>query len=185
MIYRSLSALLAALAISGCATLPPSQLPMVKTHLFRGVTLDQFNKALEVTFEASRTGGYTIGHPSPTQFTARHAWRRFVIVTLEANQETWQVTGIPNGSDVIATAEWTMATGDFVPLVDVPPPDQFQNYSLLWERVEYVLGQRPDWVTCEDFHRTRGNPSRAYTETFCGANTKEGPRPPVLVIAAK
>ncbi|HEX3653379.1 MAG TPA: hypothetical protein VHU18_11210 [Rhizomicrobium sp.] len=107
---------------------------------------------MQAVFTSSRPGEYQL-RPSPGGILAERNFKRYLVVALLEGVEHWQISYRQDGDAVMAQADLFEVPGPGVPATygGVLRPDSPQTYQLLWDRIAYVLGQRPDWVSCDEY----------------------------------
>lgn len=154
-----------ALLASGCAHKPP-------------MTVDELNKAQadnksaatrfypEKTAEQVKTASqrvlYLLDPPdmtfdvSETKVYAKRRWLFYAVLSAALGLDQYNVSISPKGKGTIATFAYSEEGN-----VLISPPNVFKknlevgahenpaDFKLFHDRVEYMLGMRADWVTCE------------------------------------
>ena len=77
----------------------------------------------------------------------------YAVVVANAGQEKWEFATEDKGGAVVASLsvsdEGTTASGYSAQHYDAVK-NAIPLYRLFWKRMDYMLGKRADWVTCED-----------------------------------
>lgn len=148
------AAALVAASVSGCVS---HQVRDRSDFLAEGVRTYS-GESRERVVEAART---VLQVSDPTDFEFRDTLtgftglRRYVIYAVLAasnGREKWEFQTEPDGKAVkaaITVSEAGVATGGYS---TTPYEGQMASvplYRLFWDRVDYMLGKRPDWVSCE------------------------------------
>lgn len=124
---------------------------------FAHVTKQQFEAALRRVFDANRPKVYGLRPEEGGAMVEKH-WALDVVFASATGGERWRVEYAPAGDGVDAHAEVTHNSGEG-PLpkrIEQPHSTDAANYQLLWSRLAYVLGNRPDWPRCETSSRVAG-----------------------------
>jgi hypothetical protein len=142
----------AAAWLAGCASIPSYSLDdwrAAQSHHFAHTTSAQFEAALTRVFEASNPKAYTL-RPTPTGVIAERPWREYLVIAAASGTEEWQLSYKQAGDGVDAQADLSNVPGMMIPPVaaSIQRPDSTASYDLLWSRLDYVLGNRPDWLSC-------------------------------------
>jgi hypothetical protein len=170
---------LAAVALGGCSSIPTHSLDewrTAQTHHFAHTNSKDFEAAFQSVLDAAFPGKYQF-RPIPNGLLAERHWTIYVVLGYAAGIEHWQVTYSPEGDGVVAQADLSNATTSAYPppANDLLRPDNPATYELLWARIEYVLGQRQDWESCEAYaaplHRKSIDPGQEWGP--CGQSTSD------------
>lgn len=174
MKIKSMLALLCAVfVIAGCATQHP---PMTReewlnttTRYYEGKTKDEVLNAAEKLFTLSDGDDYKFQHTDDALYASRQ-WTVYLVLAAASGTDNWVVTAKETDKGVkttvrVATQESAFApmptTGGDASVGTIPvagtPVQGTTLYELFWARMDYLLGLRPDWMTCEESNARRQN----------------------------
>jgi len=146
-----------AVGLQACATPPEvKDWRPFQERTFKGVTEDELIDALDVVFQHSRPGKYEF-RIAPGRVTATRRVNHFLVLSTVQGTESWTVELQATATEVraITDVEFVGASLPYAtPLSS--RPDRPGAYSLLWDRVEYVLGRQSDWVSCDQWRSSEG-----------------------------
>lgn len=139
--------------VAGCASspvIPVAAWRGAQDRVFDGVSRDRLEKAMQSVFEATRPGKFQVG-AVPEGITFSHHWSHYFILTAAYGDEKWTVSEKQDGDRLLASASFSGQSGALLsPTVSLTAPNP-AFYEIFWDRVDYVLSRRPDWVTCDDY----------------------------------
>jgi hypothetical protein len=121
------------------------------TRTFPGETRERILKAAETVLRISDPNDFEFRY-TLTGFTGLRRYFIYAVLAAASGREKWEFLTEPDQSGVRASVsiseEGTTSGGN--------SSSRYENamasvplYRLFWSRVEYMLGKRPDWVTCE------------------------------------
>lgn len=192
MKIKSMLALLCAVfVIAGCATQHP---PMTReewlnttTRYYEGKTKDEVLNAAEKLFTLSDGDDYTFQHTDDALYASRQ-WTMYFVIGFAQGNDNWVVSAKETDKGVKATVRAAiqsssvapMATtgGDFsaatIPLSGTPVTGN-SLYELFWARMDYLLGKRSDWMTCEEADaRKKSGETWGWNDPLCNSiNVKD------------
>lgn len=176
------------LLLSGCVQFPTHTLDdwrAAQSHHFSGVTTRQFEQALQVAFGASYPKGYQVRPASNGVIVERH-WLDYAVLAYTGGLEHWQISYSAAGDGIDANADMVATSSDSWPPQpnDIERPDNPATYDLLWARISYVLGQRADWESCDDYDDIVRHKSLDQLQGWgmCGSGADD--RAPTRVLAS-
>jgi hypothetical protein len=172
-----------AVALCGCAGAPlptTDQLEVARRHDFGPADSAKVAKAIASVFRASRPGDYQVT-VVPGEVRAQYTWTNLTLLDVAKGVDSWDVRLISDGPNLIGIAQRDDRSGDLFLTITQPTWDELSAYSLLWSRVDYVLGVRGDWQTCAQW-RTSLDPSwpRVQLRSMCTEDAPESDVPPRL-----
>ena len=147
----------AAIALGSCAA--PHQIRDRSDFLaeaqkdFPGETRERLISAAETVLKISDPDDFEFRH-TMTGFTGLRRYLIYAVLAAAQGREKWEFTTeqLPNGTMraaiTVSEAGTTVGGSSSTPyegqMASVP------LYRLFWARVDYVLGRRSDWVTCDE-----------------------------------
>lgn len=155
--------------LAGCVTPHP---PMSReeyiattTRVYPDKTKEDVFKAAEKLFRLSDGNDYTFTH-SEESMDATRKWSFYVVLAAGFGQDHWRVTAKDTDNGVKATVQAATQSQAVQPMMVADGTNQnayattgpmqgspIQGnalYNLFWKRMDYLLGKRPDWATCEE-----------------------------------
>jgi len=113
----------------------------------------------------------------------------YAVLASQQGQEKWQFVTRENPGSIEASVSISEA-GTVSGGYSVTPFERAMNsiplYRLFWSRVEYVLGRRSDWVTCEEAAKPLEDTNTSVAEALgglCGSTSKGRDAPPPQQMA--
>lgn len=188
---RVLAVLLGVTAVGGCSA--PHQIRdrsdflAEATRTYQGETRERLVTAAERVLKQSDPADFEFRH-SIAGFTGLRRYMIYAVVATSQGREKWEFSVEPDGIAMraaIAVSEAGITTGNYTA---TPYEGQLASvplYRLFWARVDYVLGRRPDWTTCEaagaELQATNTNTAAALGG-LCGPTSdgRNAPPPPQL-----
>jgi hypothetical protein len=138
------------------------QLQMV-TRTYAGKTQQEVLMAADRIFRLADED-YAISH-YPTSLTAQRKWLIYMVLAAAMGTDTWSVSAEPADSGVKVTAllnqtvgnigampiattggQWSAAPSTTQPMQNITTRPA--SYQLFFARLDYLLGERTDWLTC-------------------------------------
>ncbi len=162
-------------------------------HEFAGFTPEQVAKASrqvltlldgeDFKFEDTRIG-----------FVGRREWFNFALIAAESGTDQWEFRVGQDAGITKARMEITRTAGGGM----ITPfgggyynqPQTIFNgvavYAIFWERVDYMLGRRQHWTTCDDMRsRIRAKSTWGDLSAMCDGNNKnDTPAGPMIPYSA-
>lgn len=151
-----------AMALVGCATersMTQTEWDTSLTRNFSGVTSEQVIDAARRVLQSADPDDFRFS-PTEDGLRATREWSWFLLIAGTRGWDTWTVTAKDTQSGVRARVHLSVVTSDVngaymggtpVPIASMsqtPTVDGTAIYDLFWSRLEYVLGQRDDWMSC-------------------------------------
>lgn len=178
-----ISALLALLG-GGCVAPPPdiTDWRPIQQRSFVGVSERTFEDAVQAVFAASRPGDYKL-RIMPGEILAERAVNSYIVVATVQGKETWSLKYRGDGEALTASADATF-NGSMITTVPMPwseRPNYPSQYSIFWERIDYVLGRRTTWPECATYPDASSTVEMVLG--LCGMGWEDVRNPPKPVIA--
>jgi hypothetical protein len=198
LLFRFLT-IAAALTLAGCAA--PHQIRDRSDFLaeasreYRGESNERVIRAAETVLKLSDPTDFEFRH-TLNGFTGLRRYTVYMVIAAQQGREKWDfITENTSGAvrASISVSEAGVATGGYTAQAYEGAMASVPLYRLFWARVDYVLGRRPDWVTCgeaaAELEKTNTNTAVALGG-LCGP-TSDGrdapppePFPPLVAQAA-
>lgn len=163
------------ITLVGCATPRPytiGQWRDAQDRTYNKITKAKFERAVEAVFEASRPGRYQ-ARPDRNGVRFSRSWNHYFVLTTANGSEEWSIYENVVGDGVEVEVNFSGLAGGFLsPTVQIQVPKP-EFYDLLWDRVDYVLGLRDYWVTCDEYEKKIGYSSGDVFYGFCGFGADE------------
>lgn len=132
----------------------------------------KFERAVEAVFDASRPGRYQ-ARPDRNGVSFSRSWNHYFVLATSTGNEDWFIYENAVGDNIDVEVNFSgMAGGFLMPTVKIQAPKP-AFYELLWDRVDYVLGLRDDWTSCDDYEKKIGYMSGDVFYGFCGFGADE------------
>lgn len=179
--------LLVALVIllSGCATRPQltrEEWVGVTTREYEERTPAQVLAAAEKLFRLADGDDFTIAHAADG-LSATRGWAAFFIIGGANGTDYWTVRAAPGAKGTVATVQASTQSTTIAPMMIggigmIPaalpgqgaPIDGTALYDVFWARMDYLLGRRPAWMTCEEAdERVRKSVTWGSNEALCNS----------------
>lgn len=197
---KRLSLIVAACMVSGCATVPPSSRvdwEGIHVRQYDGATAREVQDAAEQVLRLA-DHDFSFQYPDGRLVASRN-WMIYAVISITGGKDHWviETTEIDGATRVTAMITRESATTTAAPVVGgtgIAPVTagmpgaqitQAAPYQLFWERLEYMLGLRPEWTTCSQFRARLKETTRArdrgQLDALCGVTVDDmtpeiGPR---------
>jgi hypothetical protein len=173
--------LIVCLAIPGCA-LPKKPMTMEEVKAERERQLSMISRVYpnkspqEILVAAGQVfaladDDYTVTH-SPAAVRASRPWLLYFVLAAAMGTDSWLISTeqLPEGTKVMA--QHTVSMGSILPVPTtggdmsatgvnspgaLPMSTNSGLYQLFYARLDYFLGLRPDWLTCDDAEKVFPN----------------------------
>lgn len=152
------TALSAAFLLAGCAS-APHQMQDRSDYLAEGTRIysresrERVMQAAEIVLKASDPTDFEFRY-TLTGFTGLRRYFVYAVVATASGREKWDFLTEPAGSDGIRASVSVSEAGTTTASYSSQPYENAMAsvplYRLFWNRVDYMLGKRPDWVSCAD-----------------------------------
>lgn len=153
------------------------------TRRYSGEDRERIIRAAEIVIKHSDPEDVEIRY-SASGFTALRKYFIYAVVAASAGREKWEFAVEDAPGAKVATISISEAGENYGRYSSTPFENQMNNvplYRLFWKRVDYVLGKRPDWSTCEqesyDLHVRSQSPDMALSG-LCGPTSSGRNAPP-------
>lgn len=157
-IWRSISLLTLALLLAGCGAAAHQvrdrdDFLAEASRVYPGENRERVLKAAETVLKISDPTDFEFRY-TLTGFTGLRRYVIYAVITAAVGREKWEFMTEPDGAGLrasVSVSEEGSTSGAYGSrnpyegrMASVP------LYRLFWNRVEYMLGRRPDWVTCDE-----------------------------------
>lgn len=157
-IVRVILPLWLAVLLAGCATAPHQvrdrdDYLAEATRIYPGESRERVLKAAETVLKLSDPADFEFRY-TLAGFTGLRRYMVYAVITTAVGREKWELLTESDPAGLrasVSVSEEGTASGAYGSqnkyegaMASVP------LYRLFWSRVEYMLGRRPDWVTCEE-----------------------------------
>jgi hypothetical protein len=147
---------LAALACVACAAAPHQvrdrdDYLAEATRVFPGESRERVLKAAETVLKISDPADFEFRY-TLTGFTGLRRYFIYAVVASASGREKWEFLTEPEPAGLrasVSISEEGTASGGYSANRYEGAMASVPLYRLFWNRVEYMLGKRPEWVTCE------------------------------------
>lgn len=151
-----LSMLLAgALTLAGCAA--PHQVMdrddalAEQQRVFPGETQERVIRAAELVLKTSDPGDFEF-RDNANGFVGLRRYFIYAVFATASGREKWEFTADPSPAGIrafVSISEAGTTTDGYVARPYEQKMASIPLYRLFWNRVEYVLGRRDTWITCD------------------------------------
>lgn len=156
----------AVILTAGCATSKPRELTREEwltttTRVYDGVEKERVIKAAERLFRLSDGDDFKIAHYEEGLYATRN-WSVYVVLAASFGTDYWKLAVIPEKKGVKASIQVNtqsqavspmMVSGGAWTATSMPmsgsPVMGTAIYDIFWSRMNYLLGLRQDWMTCQ------------------------------------
>jgi hypothetical protein len=153
---RKLVGLLLAGLLAGCGTAPHQvrdrdDYLAEASRVFPGESRERVLKAAETVLRVSDPSDFEFRY-TLTGFTGLRRYIIYAVLAAANGREKWEfmTEADPNGVRAsVSISEEGTSSGGYTQTRYEGAMASIPLYRLFWSRVEYMLGKRPDWVTCE------------------------------------
>ena len=121
------------------------------TRTFSGETRERVVTAARVVLQTSDPSDFEF-RDSLTGFTGLRRYIIYAVIAASVGREKWelQTEEVPKGvRAAISVSEAGQSTGGYSVTPYEGQMASVALYRLFWDRVDYMLGRRPDWVSCD------------------------------------
>lgn len=166
MLWRTVGALASVAAISGCATqqsLTRDEYLKTTQRVYSDRSPDQVFTAAEKLFRLADGDDFKFAWTDDSM-TASRPWSIYLVLAASFGVDNWLVqtkqeadgthvrVGVTTSASAIAPVvttggDWTAGS---TPSLPGPPIQGTAIYDVFWARLDYLLGKRQSWMTCEE-----------------------------------
>lgn len=180
--------------ISGCATTPDGsasrdEWEAIHVRTYDDVSPREVQDAAEKVLRLADKD-FTFEYPEG-RLQGNRKWTVYAVIAIVGGTDYWTVETRSDGAGTKATLQITrQASGTTaMPVIGGPgvtamttatpgyPIFQKAPHMLFWQRMEYMLGKRSDWPTCDSFKdiikTTIKRTERNQLEVLCSVNTDD------------
>jgi len=121
------------------------------TRVFPGESRERVLKAAETVLKISDPADFEFRY-TLTGFTGLRRYFIYAVLAAANGREKWDFMTEPDPTGLrasVSISEEGTATGGYSQNRYEGAMASVPLYRLFWSRVEYMLGKRPDWVTCD------------------------------------
>lgn len=200
---RHVLALVALFAVlAGCAT-PPPQLSRADYLAMSSRTLEapreQVLEAAEKVLRLADGDDFKIHHHA-TGFNAQRAWSVYLVLAAAMGTDFWVVKTSETGGKTRLEIEVGRQESAIMPMMTTTPGTWSAGtmpasatpingpalYELFFARIDYLLGTRPDWPTCEwSDARVSSKATWGANDALCSAFNITDTKPEGPLVAEK
>lgn len=159
---------------------------------YRGESSERVIRAAEIVLKLSDPNDFEFRH-SLNGFTGLRRYVIYAVLAAAQGREKWDlITEVTPGGvrASISVSEAGVASGGYSAQAYEGAMASVPLYRLFWARVDYMLGRRPDWVTCgeaaAELEKSNTNTSAALGG-LCGPTSdgRDAPAPEPLPALAR
>jgi hypothetical protein len=158
------------------------------TRSFPGETRERVISAAQVVLKLSDPSDFDFRY-TLDGFVGLRRYFVYAVLASQQGQEKWQFVTRENPGAIDASVSISEA-GTVSGGYSTTPFERAMNsiplYRLFWSRVEYVLGRRSDWVTCDEAAKPLGDTKTNIAEALgglCGSRSNGRDAPPPAQMA--
>ena len=177
-----------ALALGGCGS-PPKE--PTRDETLRELTreyaepADRVIKAAEAVLRHAYSGKLIPMevHHNRNGFITHRPYSTYLVVATSSGVEKWDFSTDPRPNGVLASvsiSDTAQVQGRYSHAFIDTRSRSMPLFRLFWSRVDYVLGRRAEWVTCNEAIINAPDDSQHYFGTFCANLDSEPAIPPQL-----
>ncbi len=143
--------------LTACASNPKlsdEEYKALTNQEYIGVTKDQVLQAAEELLRLADGDDFKI-EKSLESLSALRRWREYYVVSYEWGDDQWQVKTYPTNGGIATVVHISRKVGYSGNMVFISDGQSAYSvngtaiYDLFWGRMDYLLGKRQDWMTCE------------------------------------
>lgn len=190
-----LAGALAATALSACASTPHTiqdrqDYLAEATRTYEGEDRERVIAAAETVLKLSDPQDWDFRY-TVDGFVGLRRYVVYAVLVSQVGQEKWQlVTEVPAPGVVkasISVSEAGVAVGGYAQNPYEHSMASIPLYRLFWARVDYMLGKRPDWITCASYVATlkKSATSSDALAGLCGSTSQGANAPPPPPLPAR
>ena len=156
---------LVAAVLAGCATTRPQltrdEWLATTSRTYEGVSKEQVIGAAERLFRLADGDDFNIAHNDDGIYASRN-WTAYVVIAAAMGIDYWQLSVTPAGAGVKVRVQVNTQAQGVTPMATTngawtatttamagSPVMGTAIYDAFWSRMDYLLGKRPDWMTCQ------------------------------------
>lgn len=161
---------------------PASNASSGSTRSYAGETKERVIEAAKAVLTASDPKGFQFGD-SLGGFTGYRGYSEYAVVVYTTARDKWNFEAETSGKSVRAAVSVVASgtrSGTFNSTSFEEPVATPALLRLFWDRVDYMLGKRADWVTCSQAGAADD------VAALCGSGSgRDAPAPPALPRSGK
>lgn len=178
LISRGYFSAASVLVLSACAATQPQmtrgQWLEATTRYYPDKTVDDVLVNAEKVLKLA-DNDFQFQHSS-NEMNAMRPWSVYMVIAGARGVDYWRIQAVPQDSGVTMTAYVTQQLGGMMTPVPTAggdisigttpgtgsPVNGTITYAMFWDRLDYMLGQTDQWITCEDSHKAYIEAGRAW-----------------------
>jgi hypothetical protein len=158
------------------------------TRTYENETRERVVSAAETVLKISDPNDFEFRH-NINGFTGLRRYTIYAVLAAAQGREKWEFLTEPAGSNAvrasISVSDAGRATGGSSTSPYEGVMASVPLYRLFWSRVDYMLGKRPDWMTCDEAAKaeeSKNTNTLAALSGLCGPTSdgRDAPAPPPL-----
>lgn len=160
------------------------------TRRYRGEDRERIIRAAETVIKISDPANVEMRY-TQTGFVALRKYFIYAVLASASGREKWEFTVEDTPSEKVASLSVSEAGTSYGSYTATPyegAMNFFPLYRLFWKRVDYMLGRRPDWVTCDEETanvQAQGQNPTAGLSGLCGPTSAGRNAPPPEPFGAR
>ncbi len=188
---RIAALVLCGLALAGCAKAPHeirdrSDYLAEGARTYPGESRERVLRAAETVLRISDPKNFEFRY-TLNGFTGLRRYFVYAVIASASGREKWDFLTEPSPAGLqasVSISDAGQATGGYSTNRYEGAMASVPLYRLFWRRVEYVLGKRPDWITCEmaTAELTESDTNGLALSGLCGSTSggKDAEAPPQM-----
>lgn len=193
---RATIIMLVAVFTVGCATTPPPEMTRQEylalvNRTYDGASAEEVLAATEKLFRLADPDDVKFQH-FDNGLRVHRPWMIYVVLAATVGTDVWDVRVAPTQGGTRITVHLSTTTGSitgapmttsgghtYTQAITTPPAggipvSSTAVYDLFWARLDYLLGRRDDWMTCEEVTaRVKKGFVYGSTEALCSVTTDD------------
>ena len=186
---------LAVVLIAGCVAPPPEltrqEYLALVNRTYESADGEEVLAAAEMLFRLADPDDVKFQH-FDNGFRMYRPWSIYVVLAVSIGTDIWDVRVAPveggvtvtvhlsgtantvTGAPVTTSSGATSVTALTIPAAGGIPVNSTAIYDLFWARLDYLLGRRTDWMTCQEANaRVKAGLTYGPTDSLCSVTTDD------------
>jgi hypothetical protein len=156
--------------ISSCAHIekqPREEWISAQTKTYNDITTATILEASERIFILSDESDFSFSY-KPKELIALRNWSFYAILSFVTGTDVWRVQTQESNGKTVVTIELEINSNHFGGYSNKSGPAHTATYKTFWARLDYLLGLREDWMTCEQYEEMDPFSNQGLLYGLCG-----------------